>query len=275
MLSDEEQLKQLRKDIFLTAYAGGIGHIPSAYSIVEILYALYCKGILKYDAKNPYWQDRDRLICSKGHASLAIYAVLSLIGCFPKEELKTFSRPGTRLGGEPNPLEIPYVEASTGSLGHGLSIGVGMALAQKIDKRDCKTYVIIGDGESQEGTIWEAAMSAVKFKLDNLTVILDNNKVQKMGFVSDIMGICDWHSKWESFGWEVYEADGHNLESLIKCFNAESKKDKPKIIIADTIKGKGVSIMENAPEWHYKMPNKRQMKIVMTQLNISETELQK
>ncbi|MDR0823206.1 MAG: transketolase, partial [Endomicrobium sp.] len=258
----------------LTAYCGGIGHIASAYSIVEILFVLYIKKILKYDAANPKWAQRDRLIVSKGHGSLALYTILSLAGFFKREELWTFCRQGTRLGGEPNPLEIPCVEAATGSLGHGLSIGIGMALAQKLDDINSKTYVIIGDGEQQEGNIWEAAISAANFKLDNLTVILDNNHIQKMGFVKDIISTDDWRSKWESFGWNVSEVNGHNIDELQQSFLAKSQKDKPRIIIADTIKGKGLSIMENAPQWHYKVPNKKEMKQAMQELDISEMELE-
>lgn len=275
MCNDEIIINELRKNIFLTAYCGGIGHLASAYSIVEIIYTLYMKGILSYDPLNPNWEDRDRLIVSKGHASLAIYNVLSMAGFFPKEELWTFCRPGSRLGGESNPIEIPGIEAATGSLGHGLSLGVGMALAKKIDKKNSKVFVILGDGECQEGTIWEAVMSASSFKLDNLTVILDYNRIQKMGFVNEIMGIESWDSKWKAFGWHVDEMDGHNIDEIYKCITAKGEKGKPRVIIAHTIKGKGVSIMENAPSWHWRMPNKRETKIFMQELNISEEELMK
>ena len=275
MNSDTKRIKQLRKNIFLTAYAGGIGHLASAFSVVEILYALYLKGILRYDPQNPEWVGRDRFIMSKGHGSLALYVVMCMAGFFEEKELMTFSRPGTRLGGEPNMLELPGIEASTGSLGHGLSLGVGMALADRIDERSNKTYVLLGDGECQEGSVWEAVMSAAGLGLDNLTVILDSNRIQKMGFVKDIMGITSWNDRWHAFGWHVDEVDGHDLDAVCKCLVMQGGKGKPRIVIAHTIKGKDVSIMENSPGWHWRLPTKKEMKTVLRELDISEEELKK
>jgi transketolase len=275
MYNEEEQLKELRKKIFLTAYAGGIGHIASAYSVLETLYALYIRKAMHYDPKNPKCEDRDRFIMSKGHASLAVYNILSMAGFFPEEELMTFQQPGSRLGGEPHMLEVPGVEACTGSLGHGLSFGTGMAAALKSDGKGSRVFVIIGDGESQEGTIWEAAMSAAKLRLDNLTVILDDNRLQKMGLVSDIMGIEAWNNIWSSFGWEIIEADGHSVDEMYAALSSRSQNGRPRLIIAHTVKGKGVSIMENQPNWHWRLPSKKEMKTVLMELNISEEELEK
>lgn len=267
-------IKKIRKNIFLTAYSGGIGHLGSAYSLVEILYVLYVKKLMKFDAANPDWEERDRLILSKGHGSLALYNVMSLCGFLPEEELWTFCQPGSRLGGEPNLLELPGIEASTGSLGHGLSIGIGMALALKSDKKKNRVFVIVGDGECEEGSIWEAVMSASANQLDNITVIIDNNRIQKMGFVKDVMGIVSWESRFASFGWEVKEVDGHNIDDIQTKINSEWTEGKPRLLIANTIKGKGISIMENNPAWHWKMPNKRELKIVMSELGISWEELE-
>ena len=269
-------MKEIRKKIFLTAYTSGVAHLASAFSLVEMMYVLYQKGILRYDPNNPDWEDRDRLILSKGHGSLALYVALQEAGFFEEELLYTFCQPDSILGGEPKFGDIPGVEATTGSLGHGLSLGVGMALANKIDEKDCKTYVIIGDGESQEGTIWEAAMSAAHFQLKNLTVILDCNRIQKMGPVEESMSISEWRSRWESFGWQVEEiSDGHNIDEIYSCLSKSNDTDRPRFIIAHTVKGKGISIMENNHNWHFKMPSKRELKVFMEELNITEEELMK
>jgi transketolase len=273
-VTDEKKLLELRKRIFLTAYSGGVGHLASAFSLVEILCALYLEKKLKYDPTNPAWAERDFMVLSKGHGSLALYNVLCEAGYFPEKKLYTFCQPGSTLGGEPHVLDTPGVEASTGSLGHGLSIGIGMALALKTDKKDNKVYVIVGDGECEEGSIWEAVMSATAFSLDNLTVIVDNNCLQKMGFIKDIMGIESWIGRFESFGWQAKTADGHDIGDLCNKLIGEWDAGKPHILIAQTVKGKGVSIMENNPSWHWKMPNKRELKVFMKELNISDEELE-
>lgn len=270
----EEELKAIRKKIFLTAYSASIAHIASAFSIVEILYTLYTKRILKYDAQNPNWEGRDYFILSKGHGSLALYTILSQSGFFSEEVLKTFSKPGSCLGGEPCVPDIPGVEATTGSLGHGLSIGVGMALAQKMDKKENKTYVLLGDGECEEGCIWEAAMSAAHYQLDNLIAILDCNQLQKMGPVKEIMGIQSWKKIFEALNWEVREVDGHSVKKLEQALKLPNITKKPLMVIANTIKGKGVSIVENNPKWHWKLPNKKECKIFMKELNITEEEIE-
>lgn len=271
----QEQIKELRKTIFLTAYKGNTGHLASAFSVIEILYVLYFCNVLKYDAGNPNWEDRDKLVMSKGQGSLALYSVLSKAGFFPKEELDSFCQPGSKLGGEPRLGDIPGVEASTGSLGHGLSYAVGIAMAYKIQKRKNHVYVIIGDGECQEGSVWEAAMAAKNFKLDNLTVIMDNNKLQAMGTVKELMDIDDWSGKWEEFGWHVINVDGHDVEQVENALRERRIQDTPTMVIADTIKGKGISFMENVAIWHFRMPNEEELKIVMKELDIKEEELKR
>ena len=270
---DLEECKSLRKQIFLTAYAGGITHIASSYSCLEILYTLYLKKVMNYDVDNPLWEQRDRFVLSKGHAGLALYTVMCKAGFLTEEELKTFLKPGSHVGGEPCMRDLKGIEASTGSLGHGLSMAVGMAMAQKMDNLKARTFVILGDGECEEGTIWEAVMSAAAYKLDNLVVILDNNKIQKMGTIEETLGYTNWKEKWETFGWYVEEVDGHDIEALYSCLDAMNATGKPKVIIADTVKGKGVSIMENNPIWHFKLPNKKELKYFMKELDISEEEM--
>lgn len=267
--------KEMRKLIFQTAYAGGTGHLASAFSIVEVLAVLYFGGVLKYNPKEPYWIERDKLIMSKGHASLALYSSLCMAGYFKREELKTFCHPGSVFGGEPKYPDIPGIEATTGSLGHGLSFGVGIAMAHKLDKRQSRIYVILGDGECQEGSVWEAVLSASHYKLDNLTVILDSNKLQAMGTLKEILSVDSFYEKFKSFKWEVSEVDGHNMEELKKILLLDKEKTikAPRLIIANTIKGKGISFMEQVPIWHYRMPNKKELEIVLEELGLSKEEL--
>lgn len=272
---DKINLQQMRKQMFLTAWTGGTAHLASAFSSAELFYALYQKGILKIDPRDMDHPDRDRLILSKGHAGLALYAALAMSGVIEQQELSTFLQPGTRLGGEPCPNGLPGVEAATGSLGHGLSIGLGMALAAKLDGKAFQTYVILGDGECQEGTVWEAVMAAHKFGLGNLTAILDCNGIQKMGPIAETMRIREWRSKWESFGWQVDEfADGHDVDEICEVLGRAHDADTPRLVIAHTVKGKGVSVMENNAAWHFKMPNRRELKVFMKELGITEEELE-
>lgn len=272
--NNESEMKQMRKDIFLTAYTCGTAHLASAFSLVEIMYALYEKGILRYDAKDSDWQERDRLILSKGHGSLALYIMLQRAGFFSKEILHSFSQPGSILGGEPKYGDIPGVEATTGSLGHGLSMGIGISMAHKMDGVDAHTYVIVGDGECEEGTIWEGIMSAARYHLNNLTVILDCNGIQKMGPVEQTMEIKDWRQRFEAFNWKVDEiGDANDVDEVLAVLKDQNETDKPRLIIAHTIKGKGVSIMENNHNWHFKMPNKRELKVFMEELGITQEEL--
>ena len=274
---DKSNIDLLRKEIFLTAFHGRTphAHLVSAFSLVEILYSLYVKKILNYDISNPSWPERDRLILSKGHGALALYVSMAMAGFFSMDRLrKNFCFPGSPFGGEPHLHDLDGIEASTGSLGHGLSIGVGMAMASKVDDINNNIFVIIGDGESQEGSIWEAAMSAKKYKLDNLTVVLDQNEVQEMGTVEEVSGVNDWGEKWKSFGWEVITLDGHNLDTLDEVLASDNHKNMPRIIIAKTIKGKGVTSIEGKSNWHYRMPTSdRQLKVFQDELNITDSEL--
>lgn len=273
-MDDSTKIAMLRKRIFLTAYSAGSGHLASAFSIVEILYVLYLKGILKVNPKFPNDAERDRFILSKGHGSLTLYNVLCEAGFFTEQDLFTFGQPDSGMGGEPDTLTIPGVDASTGSLGHGLSLGVGMALAGMCDQKKYRTYVLVGDGECEEGSIWEGVMAARAYGLSNLTVILDNNRLQKMGSVQDVMGISSWATHWEAFGWQVKTVDGHNIAELHQALNGEWDAAKPHLLIANTVKGKGLSIMENNPRWHWRMPNKKELKVFMAELGITEEEIE-
>lgn len=268
-----KECKELRKKIFLTALKGGTAHLASAFSCLEILYTLYEKAVMRYDSRNPEMPERDRLILSKGHAGLALYCIMCKVGFMDENELQTFLQPGTHIGGEPCMRDIRGVEASTGSLGHGLSIATGMAMAQKMDGIQAKTYVILGDGECEEGTIWEGALSASAFHLDNLVAVLDCNQLQKMGTIEETISQINWKEKWESFGWAVREVNGHDIDELTACFQEENRTGRPLLIIAHTIKGKGVSIMENNPIWHFKLPNRKEIKYFLEELEITEDEI--
>lgn len=248
--------------------------MASCFSAVEIIYTLYCKGVMNFDPKNPNLPDRDRFVLSKGHGGLALYTTLEMAGFIPKEDIDSYLKPNAVIGGEPNLGDAPGVEVSTGSLGHGLSMAVGMALAQKADGKGAKTFCLIGDGESQEGTIWEAAMSASSFELDNLICILDHNELQKTNRVDETMKYIAWEEKWKAFGWNVVSVDGHDVDALAETLSNTPANNKPTMVIANTTKGKGVSIMENVPKWHFKMPNKKELKVIMEELQISEEELE-
>lgn len=271
---EADKMKELKKKIFITAYRAGAAHLASSFSVIDLLYVLYCKEIIRFDIENPWDEKRDRLILSKGHACLALYVVLNEIGMISDEELKSFCQPGSHLGGEPKLGSAPGIEASTGSLGHGLSFGVGMALASKMNKYGNRIYVILGDGECQEGSVWEAAMSAVNFKLGNLIVIVDDNRLQAMDSVDAIMGIKSWKEKWTAFGFDVSEVDGHNLNEIEQMLRNIADNEKPKLIISHTIKGHGVSFMEEVPIWHFRMPNEKELEIVKKELGISPEELE-
>ena len=272
-MKDNKNLLNIRKEIFLTGYSASMAHLASAYSIVELIYVLYEKNILKYDATNPKKEDRDIFILSKGHGSLALYVTLERCGFFDKAFLRSFAKKGSHLGGEPTIPDVAGIEATTGSLGHGLSIATGIAMAKKIDKKDEKVYVLLGDGELEEGTVWEAVMFAVHQNLSNLIIIVDNNKIQKMSTVENVMSIKDWGSKFTSFGCNVIEIDGHNVEEIENTFNTIDK-EKVNVIIANTIKGKGLSLMENDPRWHWRLPSKKELKTFVSELEISEEELE-
>ena len=271
----EDIIRELKKKIFLTAYRAGAAHLASSFSVIDLLYVLYGKGFVRCDKNDPWKADRDRMILSKGHAILAKYVMLNEIGMISDEELSQFCRPGSHLGGEPLIGSAAGIEESTGSLGRGLSFAAGIAMASRYRRYENRIYVVLGDGECQEGTVWEAAMSAMNFKLGNLTIIIDDNRLQAMDSVEKIMGIADWTDKWRSFGYDVEEINGHDVNEIETCLSQPGPKGKPRLIISHTIKGHGVSFMENVPIWHYRMPNEQELKIVRRELNISEEELVK
>ena len=252
------QANQIRCSILDMITDAQVGHIGGSFSITDVLTVLYFQ-ILNIDPKNPDWTDRDRLILSKGHGATALYSALALRGYFPRAKLKTFGFINSDLQVHPDKNKVPGVEASTGALGQGLSIGAGVAFAAKLDNKAYRTYVILGDGETQEGQVWEAAMFCAHYKLDNITAILDYNNVQLMGNVPDIMGIAPVKDKWEAFGWKTLEIDGHDIDQIISaCSHAKNTKGAPTIIIAKTIKGKGVSFMQGTCNWHGKAPCKEE-----------------
>ena len=254
----ENKAKEIRKGIVEEIYNAKSGHPGGALSIAEILSVLYFDE-MNIDEKNPNWEDRDRLILSKGHASSALYAALAERGYFPKEELKGFRSLKSNLQGHPNMNDVPGVDMSTGSLGQGLSVANGMAISAKMDNKPYRVYCILGDGEIEEGQIWEAAMASNKYKLDNLCVILDNNNLQIDGTIEEVMSSYPIDKKFESFGFNVLSIDGNDISQIKQALaTAKQTKNKPTCIIAKTIKGKGISYMENQVDWHGKAPNEEQ-----------------
>lgn len=248
----EKKCRQFRIDLINLLHDIQTGHPGGSLSCTEILTTLYFEK-LNINPKDFKSEDRDRFILSKGHAAPMLYIVLAEMGFFPKEELKSLRQINSRLQGHPCAEKTPGVELSTGPLGLGISAAVGMATAAKLDKRENVIYVLMGDGEIQEGIVWEAAMSASKYKLDNLIVIIDNNGVQLDGTIEDIMPLGNLKDKWQAFGWHVLESDGHDIKAISDTLDtAKLLKNKPKVIIAHTIKGKGISFMEGKNEWHGK-----------------------
>ena len=277
-VTDIKELKlianDIRKDIIEEVYSANSGHPGGALSIADIMTVLYFNQ-MNINPEEPNSNLRDRLVLSKGHASACLYATLAERGFFPKEELKTFRKLGSRLQGHPDMEKIPGIDMSTGSLGQGLSIANGMAIASKMDDLGCRVYCILGDGEIEEGQIWEAAMNSNKYELDNLCVILDYNGLQIDGTVEEVKALDCIQSKWESFGFNVISCDGNNIEMLISAFEeAKLTKGKPSIIIAHTVKGKGVSFMENKAEWHGKAPNEKEYEKSMKDLQLEQDKLE-
>ena len=248
---------EVKKNILEMALAAGASsaHFGGALSIVEIISILFAHQ-MKIDKKNVNWEKRDRFILSKGHACLAYYAALCEIGYISKDELKTFEKNDTNLLGHPVKNIKLGIDFSNGSLGMGLSLGIGVALSSKKKKLNFNVYVILGDGECNEGSVWEAAMAAPNFKLDNLYVIIDKNNFQQTGSNKEIMSVENLKDKWSSFGWHAIELDGHNIEDLFEFFKNSQKIKKPKAIIANTVKGKGFSFSENNNQWHHSVLTK-------------------
>jgi len=250
--------KKARRNIIEQVYSAKSGHPGGALSCIDILTVLYFNEI-NVNPEEPKMENRDKLVLSKGHASPALYAILAEKGFFPAEELKEFRKLGSRLQGHPDLNKLPGVDMSAGSLGQGLSVACGMALASKLKKQSSKVYCIVGDGELQEGQIWEAAMTASHYKLDNLCLIVDNNNLQIDGKVNEVMNPYPIVEKLESFGFVVFKVDGHNIENLLEVFEETKKvKEQPIAIVATTTKGKGISFMEDKAEWHGKAPSQEE-----------------
>lgn len=248
----DERSKYLRKLVVRALQGGGRGHVGSSLSLVEIMRVLY-DDILRYRPNEPKWHARDRLVLSKGHGCIALYVMLADKGFFPLETLDTFCRRDSILGGHPEAGKVPGVEASTGALGHGLSIGVGMALAACIQKRDSRVIVVLGDGEINEGSVWEAAMCAGKHRLPNLTAVIDYNKIQSAGPTREIQELEPLLDKWRAFNFATTEVDGHDVDALRQCFQSlPLDPDRPSALICHTVKGKGIGFAEHDPGWHHK-----------------------
>ena len=262
----QEIAKNIRRGIIEAVYNGQSGHPGGSLSIADIMTVLYFYE-MNIDPQNPKDENRDRLVLSKGHCAPALYSALANRGYFNIEELKTLRNIESRLQGHPDMNKIPGVDMTTGSLGQGLSAANGMAIVGKLDNKDYRVYCIMGDGEIEEGQVWEAAMASSKYKLDNLCVIVDNNNLQIDGTIEEVMSSYPIDEKFKSFGFQVINIDGHNLQEIIDAFDvARNIKDKPVCIIAKTIKGKGVSFMENKAEWHGKAPNKEQYEQAIEEL---------
>ena len=257
---------EIRKESIVMTHRAQSGHPGGSLSEADILAALYFYK-LRINPKNPKWEDRDRFVLSKGHASPGYYAALALKGFFNKKELEGFRKINCMLQGHPE-LSTPGVDYAGGSLGQGITVANGIAIAGKLDKKNYKTYVLIGDGEAQEGVVWEASMSAAFYKLDNLVYILDKNQVQQTGMTKDVMDIGDAAEKWRAFGFNVIEINGHDMGQIVNALDKSDKaKGKPTMIIADTIKGKGVSFMELNHKFHGKAPNDEEFRKAMEELN--------
>ena len=260
----------VRKSIVEEVYSAQSGHPGGALSCADILTVLYFNQ-MNIDPEKKDDLNRDRLVLSKGHASAALYAVLAERGYFSKDELKGFRKLGSMLQGHPDMKHIPGVDMTAGSLGQGLSVANGMAISSKLDERGFRVYCIVGDGEIEEGQIWEAAMASAHYKLDNLCLVVDNNNLQIDGKVSDVMSVYPVKEKFEAFGFEVFEVDGNDIDELITVFDkAKTVKEKPTAIIAKTIKGKGVSFMEDKADWHGKAPNDEEYKTAIEDLNAND-----
>jgi transketolase len=268
----EKKSKWIRQRIVKICSVSKAGHITSSFSSVEILVSLYLARILRYDVNKPNWEDRDRFI-SKGHSTLAFYTVLAEAGYFPHSDVNSFCTKGTIFGCLTT-TSVPGVECYTGSLGHGLSYAVGQALSARLKRKNFLVYVHTGDGECQEGSIWEAAMSISKYKLTNIIWIIDRNEIQLTGRVKDTMNIDPFKEKLVSFGFDTKDVDGHNLKELITVLSVDRDNlpSKPLAIIANTVKGKGSPFLEHKLDWHNRKPNSKELKIILNELDISDEE---
>ena len=263
----KSKARQIRRSILTMVYDADSGHIGGSFSAAELVVALYYY-VMRHDPQNPRWSERDRFVLSKGHCTPVLYAVLADCGYFPKEDLARFRRPGSHLQGHPYQPKTPGVEASTGTLGLGLSTALGMALGAKLRRQSHYYYVLCGDGEVQEGQIWEAALFGNKYRLDNVIAFLDRNRLQTDGNTEDVMPLDPLPAKWQAFGWNTFEIDGHDFREILEVIKqAKSCKGSPIMVIANTIKGKGVSFMENRVEWHSGAPSADEYRQALDELN--------
>lgn len=270
MRPDLQELRSLctevRRDIVRMTAAAGSGHPGGSLSSVELLVGLYFAK-MRHDPQRPDWADRDRFVLSKGHVAPVLYSVLARAGYFPVEELLTLRKLGSRLQGHPHMLSLPGLDNSSGSLGQGLSQANGLALAARLNQQDYRIYCLLGDGELQEGQVWEAVMTAAHYKLANVCAIVDYNNLQIDGTVEEIIGLQPLADKWRAFNWHVISIDGHDVEQVLAAYDeAANVKDKPSVIIAQTIKGKGISFMENVAGWHGKAPNQEELAKALAEL---------
>ncbi|MBN2240401.1 MAG: transketolase [Dehalococcoidales bacterium] len=262
----EQMAKKLRRHIITMLGEAGSGHPGGSLSAADIVTCLYF-NVLRHNPENPDWPDRDRFVLSKGHAAPVLYSALAESGYFPVEVLPTLRKLGSTLQGHCEHGTTPGIEATAGSLGQGLSFSIGLALAGKLNKKDYRVYTMLGDGECDEGQVWEAAMAAPHFKVDNLTAIVDNNGLQIDGWNRDVMNLDPFNDKWQAFGWHVIDINGHDIPQILDAFReAQSVKGKPSVIIAHTVKGKGVSFMENQAGFHGKAPNAEQVETALKEL---------
>ncbi len=259
-----------RADAVTMIYRAQAGHTGGAMSVLDILTCLFY-DVMKFDPKNPKMPDRDRFLLSKGHSCEGYYAILADLGFFPKSDLLTASMPGSQIIGHPN-NKVKGIEFSTGALGHGLPIGVGIALGAKRTGKDFRTYVVMGDGEQAEGSVWEAAMSAANYKLDNLYAVVDRNHLQISGNTEDVMALGDLAAKWTAFGWDVKSGNGNDMQFLHDYFHSQKPEGKPHMLIAETIKGKGLPFAENKAEWHHKVPDAELLKEAYQSLGVEGVE---
>lgn len=264
ILALQQKALSIRKDVMNLVYQAKTGHTGSDLSCADLLVALYY-DVMAVDPANPNRADRDQYIQSKGHAAEVLWAVLADRGFIDKTELASFSQFGSPLIGHPN-NKVAGVEMNTGSLGHGLPVSVGIALAGKMDGKAFHTYTLMGDGELAEGSVWEGAMAAAHYHLDNLTAIIDRNSLQITGASEGVMGLEPLNEKWQAFGWEVHEIDGNNMEEIVSTLKTPNQPGKPKLVIAHTIKGKGVSFAENQAGWHHKVPTDQELASALEQL---------
>jgi transketolase len=259
-----EFARELRVCVLQVIKGAGLGHVGGDFSVADTLATLF-GAVLRYDPANPGWPERDRFILSKGHCSASLYSVLAMSGFIPTEQLATFAKPLSALNGHPNRQKVPGVETNTGPLGHGLPVAVGCALAARLTGADWRAFVVLGDGELQEGSNWEAIMFAGHKGLANLTAIVDRNRLQQGARTEDTNRLDPLADKWRAFGWEVHEVDGHDYTALYEVLTAP-RADRPRCVIANTFKGKGVSFMEDRVEWHHKVPSAEQFEQAIIEL---------